>query len=131
MIDYYSVLGVPSDADEDTIKRKYRVLAKECHPDLNPGDKAAEAKFKEIGEAWEILSDPDKRSEYDRKRTNKKNAPAGKSSAPVGSVDYSNLMSRFDSFFGKDVVSPSSAKKQNNPLDASDLFNKYMGVGKK
>jgi curved DNA-binding protein len=64
--DYYKILGVSSDASSDEIKRVYRRLARQYHPDLNPGDKAAEEKFKDIGEAYEILSDPNKRSQYDR-----------------------------------------------------------------
>lgn len=64
--DYYAVLGVARDADEKEIKAAYRRLARKYHPDVNPGDKSAEAKFKEISEAYEVLSDPEKRKLYDR-----------------------------------------------------------------
>ena len=64
--DYYEVLGVEKGADADTIKRAYRKAAMKYHPDRNPGDKDAEAKFKEVGEAYEVLSDPDKKARYDQ-----------------------------------------------------------------
>ena len=64
--DYYEVLGVDRNASDDQIKTAYRKLAKKYHPDLNPDDKAAEAKFKELGEAYEVLSDKDKRGRYDQ-----------------------------------------------------------------
>ncbi|WP_373545725.1 DnaJ C-terminal domain-containing protein [Chamaesiphon sp.] len=64
--DYYALLGVNKNASADDVKKAYRRLARKYHPDLNPGDKTAEAKFKEITEANEVLSDVDKRSQYDR-----------------------------------------------------------------
>lgn len=64
--DYYQILGVGKNADEKEIKKAFRKLAQQYHPDKNPGDKQAEARFKEINEAYTVLSDPDKRSKYDR-----------------------------------------------------------------
>ncbi len=64
--DYYEVLGVDKNADEEAIKKAYRVLAKKYHPDMNPGDKDAEAKFKEASEAYAVLSDPQKKAQYDQ-----------------------------------------------------------------
>ena len=64
--DYYSILGVSRDASEREIKQAYRRLARKYHPDVNPGDKSAEAKFKQINEAYEVLSDKEKRQKYDQ-----------------------------------------------------------------
>lgn len=64
--DYYNILGIKRDASEDEIKKTYRKLARKYHPDVNPGDKTAEAKFKEINEAHEVLSDKEKRQKYDQ-----------------------------------------------------------------
>lgn len=64
--DYYEVLGVSKDADEATLKKAYRKVAKKYHPDVNPGDKEAEKKFKEASEAYAVLSDPEKRRQYDQ-----------------------------------------------------------------
>ena len=64
--DYYEVLGVDKNADDAALKKAYRQLAKKYHPDVNPGDKEAEAKFKEASEAYAVLSDPEKRAKYDQ-----------------------------------------------------------------
>src|SRR5437899_6677007 len=64
--DYYSTLGVAKTATEKEIKQAYRKLARKHHPDVNPGDKSAETRFKEINEAYEVLGDPAKRAKYDQ-----------------------------------------------------------------
>jgi DnaJ-class molecular chaperone len=67
--DYYKILGVSKDANQKTIQQAYRKLARQYHPDVNPGNRAAEEKFKEINEANEVLSDPEKRNKYDQMNT--------------------------------------------------------------
>src|SRR6185503_10327747 len=71
--DYYETLGVARDAKEEEIKKVYRKLARKYHPDLNPNNKQAEEKFKEIQEAYEVLSDPEKRQRFDQLGANWKN----------------------------------------------------------
>ena len=66
--DYYAALGVPKDADAAAIKKAYRKLARELHPDKNPGNAEAEARFKEVSEAYDVLSDTKRRAEYDEAR---------------------------------------------------------------
>jgi DnaJ-class molecular chaperone len=89
--DYYSVLGVPKTATPKEIKQAFRKLARKSHPDVNPGDKAAEARFKEINEAHEVLSDPVKRKKYDELGANWRayeNVPPGGAGAPFGGAPF-------------------------------------------
>ena len=99
--DYYEVLGVPRDADESTIKKAYRKLAMKYHPDRNPDNKDAEAKFKEIGEAYEVLSDPDKRAAYDRMGHDAfKNGGTGGFGGGGGFGGFTDPMDIFAQMFG-------------------------------
>jgi DnaJ-class molecular chaperone len=85
--DYYSTLGVSKTATDKELKQAFRKLARKHHPDVNPGDKSAEAKFKEINEAYEVLGDPDKRKKYDELGANWRayeNVPPGGPGAPGG-----------------------------------------------
>jgi DnaJ-class molecular chaperone len=82
--DYYETLGVARGASDKEIRQAYRRLARQHHPDLNPGDKAAEARFKEIGEAYEVLSDADKRKKYGRYGHNWQHADAAEAAAREG-----------------------------------------------
>jgi len=91
--DYYSILGVARDASEREIKQAYRRLARKYHPDVNPGDKSAEARFKQINEAYEVLSDKEKRQKYDQFGDQWQQAPFW---------DFSQAGSRFH--FGEDEL---------------------------
>ena len=75
--DYYKILGVSRHASDKEIKSAYRKLARKYHPDVNPGDKQAEDRFKEIGEAYEVIDDPEKRCKYDQFGANWQRGPVG------------------------------------------------------
>lgn len=137
-MDPYQVLGVSQTADEDTIKKAYRKAAKECHPDTHPGDKRSEERFKEIGEAYRILSDKQKRKEYDAGAAQKKwesepgrnRTGTEKRSAGGGPIDPGDIEKEFERFFfrGKQGEKNGNASQQKiNPMDVSDLFERYMG----
>ena len=99
--DYYDVLGVPRNASEQDLKNAFRKLAKDFHPDKNPGDKAAEQKFKELGEAYEALKDPQKRAAYDQ--FGHAAFEGGRGGGPGGfGPDFASSMSDiFDDLFGE------------------------------
>lgn len=105
--DYYDVLGVSRDADEKEIKRAFRKLAKELHPDANPDDPTAADKFKEVNAAYEVLSNPDKRKQYDRFGPNYQQYQNMGGQTPYGNVHFdfedmgdSPFGDLFDSLFG-------------------------------
>ena len=98
--DYYEVLGVSRDADEATLKKAYRTLAKKYHPDANPGDKEAEQKFKEASEAYSVLSDPQKRKQYDQFGHAAFDGGAGGGAGGFGGFDYGDMGDIFGDIFG-------------------------------
>ncbi|RMF23806.1 MAG: molecular chaperone DnaJ, partial [Bacteroidetes bacterium] len=96
--DYYEVLGVPRNADAEAIKKAYRKLALKYHPDRNPGDKEAEEKFKEAAEAYEVLSDADKRARYDRYGHAGVDGNAG---GFTGGMTVEDIFAHFGDIFGE------------------------------
>lgn len=121
--DYYEVLGVSKNATDDEIKKAYRSLAKKYHPDLNPGDAEAERKFKEANEAYEVLSDSDKRDKYDRFGHAAFDPSSGGGSGFggfggfSGDFDFGDI---FSSFFGGSTGS-SSRSRRNAPIEGDDV----------
>jgi DnaJ-class molecular chaperone len=98
MKDYYQVLGVSRGASDQEIKQAYRKLARKYHPDINPGDKEAEARFKEINEAYEVLSDKEKREKFDRFGSDwRRYEQAGPGADFGGSADFADI---FETLFG-------------------------------
>lgn len=101
--DYYEILGVNKDASADEIKKAYRKVAMQYHPDRNPNDKAAEEKFKEAAEAYEILSDADKRAQYDRFGHAGVSGNGRGGFSGGGSMNMDDIFSQFGDIFGDDI----------------------------
>jgi DnaJ-class molecular chaperone len=106
--DYYEILGVGRKADEKEIKAAYRRLARKYHPDVNPNDKAAESRFKEISVAYDVLSDPEKRRKYDQLGENWDQVQVGPGGAPPD----------FHAYFGEQTGSP-----------FENIFEQFFGFG--
>lgn len=117
--DYYEVLGVSKDADDAAIKRAYRQLAKKYHPDMNPGDKEAEAKFKEASEAYAVLSDADKRRQYDQFGHAAFDGGAGGAGGfDFGGMDMGDI---FGDIFGDFFGGGRSRSQSNGPMKGQNI----------
>src|SRR5262245_6354060 len=116
--DYYEVLGVPRTATQEDIKKAYRRLARKHHPDVNPGDKGAEDRFKELNEANEVLSDPEKRQRYDQLGANWK---SGADVRPPPGWEGGRQDFDFEEVFGQGGRGPSGF---------SDFFEAFFGAGR-
>lgn len=126
MADYYKILGISKKASLSEIKKAYRRLARKYHPDLNPGDKIAERKFKEITEAYEILRDPEKRKQYDMFGSVGANFRTGKRPPGFDGFDFTTTGSStfgdiFETIFGGGSPYSQTQKQQRKPEQGEDL----------
>ena len=120
--DYYEVLGVDKNADDAAIKKAYRQLAKKYHPDMNPGDKEAEAKFKEASEAYAVLSDPEKRRQYDQFGHAAFEGGAG-GAGGFGGFDFTgaDMGDIFGDIFGDLFGGGRSRRANNGPMQGANI----------
>src|SRR6266700_2612550 len=117
--DFYDILGVGKSADADELKRAYRKLAMQYHPDRNAGDKSAEVKFKEISEAYDVLKDDQKRAAYDRFGHAAFEAGMGAAGARAGGPfgDFGSFGDVFEDIFGQMMGGMGRGKRQNRGQD--------------
>ena len=124
--DYYEVLGVDKSASDDDIKKAYRKLAMKYHPDRNPNDSEAEQKFKEVGEAYSVLSDPEKKSKYDQFGHSAFDGSGGYGQGGFSGFDFGgfDMGDIFSSFFGGG--SSSRQSRANAPIPGDDIGMRVM-----
>ena len=128
--DYYSTLGVGKTATEKEVKQAFRKLARKFHPDVNPGDKAAESKFKEINEAYEVLGDPAKRKKYDELGANWRMYEQAAASGSAGAGPFAGQWNVGGAPGGFRTMSPDEMEQlfgDENPF--SDFFTTFFGGG--
>lgn len=126
MKDYYDILGVSKNANDDEIKKAYRTLAKKYHPDMNPGDKAAEEKFKDVNQAYAVLSDPDKRSKYDQFGEDAVNGSGGAGPGFGGFGGFGGMDFDISDIFGDFFGGGRSSQRRNGPTQGDDLLAKIV-----
>ena len=134
--DYYEVLGVNKGCTEEELKKAYRKLAKQYHPDLNPDDKDAEEKFKEVGEAYEVLSDKEKRAKYDQfghagvdpsYGAGAGGFGGGFGGGGFGGFDVGDI---FESFFGGGFGGSARTRNPNAPIKGNNISAQLNQIGR-